>query len=159
MNINLTINGTIHNIDISPGDSLMNVLRTLGYVGVKHGCETGECGACTVLVDSHPTNACIYLAAQAEGHAVETVEALGEHPDQGWKTTSGLHRIQEEFVVHKGLILALENVGWLDLPPRSTFFHKIRTGAPEEFLSKPWYIRSFVAVAGPGMNFVLAIVL
>ncbi|MBK5108156.1 MAG: 2Fe-2S iron-sulfur cluster binding domain-containing protein, partial [Anaerolineales bacterium] len=98
MNINLTINGTTHNVDISPGDSLLNVLRALGYVGVKHGCETGECGACTVLVDSLPTNACIYLAAQAEGHAIETVEALGEHPDQGWKTTSGLHRIQEEFV-------------------------------------------------------------
>ena len=98
MNINLTINGIIHEVDISPGDNLLTALRSIGYLGVKHGCETGECGACTVLLDSKPINACIHLAAQAEGHAIETIESLGEHPEQGWRTTSGLHRLQEEFI-------------------------------------------------------------
>ena len=98
MKIYLTINGINTKVDISPGDSLLNSLRSMGYVGVKHGCETGECGACTVLLDSNPINACVHLAAQAEGHAIETIESMGEHPEQGWKTTSGLHRLQEAFV-------------------------------------------------------------
>jgi putative selenate reductase molybdopterin-binding subunit len=98
MDINLTINGIEHEVAISPGDNLLNALRSIGYLGVKHGCETGECGACTVLLDSKPINACVHLAAQAEGHAIETIESLGEHPEQGWKTTSGLHRLQEEFI-------------------------------------------------------------
>jgi putative selenate reductase molybdopterin-binding subunit len=98
MNIYLTINGDSHEVAINPGDSLLKTLRALGFFGVKHGCETGECGACTVLLDSKPVNACIFLAAQAEGHSLETIEAVGEHPQQGWKTTAGLHPIQEAFV-------------------------------------------------------------
>jgi len=98
MDINLTINGIVHEVEISPGDNLLNALRSIGFVGVKHGCETGECGACTILLDSQPINACIYLAAQAEGRVIETIESLGEHPEQGWKTTPGLHILQEEFV-------------------------------------------------------------
>ena len=98
MNIILTINGSEHEVNISPGENLLSVLRSIGYVGVKHGCETGECGACTVLLDSRPINACIFLAAQAAGHMIETIEAMGEHPEQGWRSTSGLHQLQEEFV-------------------------------------------------------------
>jgi len=98
MKINLLVNGKAHELEISPGDSLLKTLRSIGYVGVKHGCETGECGACTILLDSKPVNACVYLAAQAEGHALETIESLGEHPEQGWRTTSGLHHLQEAFV-------------------------------------------------------------
>ncbi|NIL96295.1 MAG: xanthine dehydrogenase, partial [Planctomycetales bacterium] len=77
---------------------LLNVLRYTGHHGVKHGCETGECGACTVLLDGRPVNACVYLAAQAEGHRLETIEAVGQHPKQGWKSTAGLHPIQAAFV-------------------------------------------------------------
>ena len=98
MNIILTINGKTHEVEISPGDNLLWVLRSQGYMGVKHGCETGECGACTILLDSKPINACVFLAAQAEGHVIETIESLGEHPEQGWKITSGLHPLQEAFV-------------------------------------------------------------
>jgi putative selenate reductase molybdopterin-binding subunit len=76
----------------------MNALRGLGIFGVKHGCETGECGACTVLLDGKPVNSCVMLAAQAEGHAIQTVEALGEHPEQGWKVTEGLHVLQQAFI-------------------------------------------------------------
>ncbi|MBE9473380.1 MAG: 2Fe-2S iron-sulfur cluster binding domain-containing protein, partial [Chloroflexi bacterium] len=49
MNVNLIVNGEAHQVEISPGDTLLKTLRSLGYFGVKHGCETGECGACTVL--------------------------------------------------------------------------------------------------------------
>jgi putative selenate reductase molybdopterin-binding subunit len=98
MKINLAINGSPHAIDASPGDSLLKVLRRLGYYSVKHGCETGECGACAVLIDGRPVNTCVHLAAQAEGHAIETIETLGQHPEQGWRTTAGLHPIQAAFV-------------------------------------------------------------
>ena len=98
MNIILNVNGVGHEIQISPGESLMTALRRLGYFSVKHGCETGECGACTVLVDSKPVNSCVFLAAQAVGHRLETVETLGEVAEQGWKTTEGLHPLQKAFV-------------------------------------------------------------
>jgi len=98
MRLNLTINGNALSYDAAPGDSLLSVLRKLGYYGVKHGCETGECGACAVLLDSKPVNSCVHLAVQADGHQIETIESLGEYPEQGWKTTAGLHPLQAAFV-------------------------------------------------------------
>ena len=98
MNLILQVNQQSIEVDIQPGDSLLKVLRTNGYFGVKHGCETGECGACAVLIDGKPVNSCVLLAAQAEGHSIETIETLGEHPEQGWKTTAGLHPLQQAFV-------------------------------------------------------------
>jgi len=98
MKLHLNVNQTDHEVNIPPGASLLNVLRSLGYFGVKHGCETGECGACTVLLDGKPVNSCVMLAAQAAGHSIETIEAVGEHPQQGWKSTPGLHPLQAAFV-------------------------------------------------------------
>ena len=98
MKITLLINEIQHEIDTDPGDTLLDVLRSEDYFGVKHGCETGECGACTVLLDGKPVNSCVYLAAQAEGHHIRTIESIGEHPEQGWKTTEGLHPLQQAFV-------------------------------------------------------------
>lgn len=98
MKINLNINGSEKKFNISPGDNLLHTLRSEGYFGVKHGCESGECGACTVLLDGKPVNSCVTSSAQAEGRKIETIEALGEHPNQGWKSTKGLHPIQESFV-------------------------------------------------------------
>ncbi len=98
MNIKLTINGESHEVEIKPGDTLLKTLRGLGYYGVKHGCETGECGACTVLIDSKPVNACLFSSAQAVGHSAVTIESVGEHPEQGWKRSPGLHPIQDAFV-------------------------------------------------------------
>jgi len=98
MKINLNLNDTDHEVVISPGDSLLNVLRRLGFFGAKHGCETGECGACTVLVDGKSVNSCVFLAAQAEGHRIHTIEAVGEAPNQGWKESEGLHPLQQAFV-------------------------------------------------------------
>jgi putative selenate reductase molybdopterin-binding subunit len=98
MDITLDINGALQNLSVAPGESLLNALRRLGYYSVKHGCETGECGACTVLLDGKPVNSCVYLAAQAVGHRLKTVEALGEVAQQGWKTTHGLHPLQQAFI-------------------------------------------------------------
>ena len=98
MKISLNINNDLHEIESGPGDSLLDVLRGEGFFGAKHGCESGECGACAVLLDGEVVNSCVYLAAQAQGHRIETIEALGQHPEQGWKTTPGLHPLQQAFV-------------------------------------------------------------
>jgi putative selenate reductase molybdopterin-binding subunit len=98
MKITLNINKNVHEIDAAPGKSLLDALRGEGFFGAKHGCESGECGACAVLLDGELVNSCVYLAAQAQGHRIETIEALGQHPEQGWKTTPGLHPLQQAFV-------------------------------------------------------------
>jgi putative selenate reductase molybdopterin-binding subunit len=98
MIINLHINHATQEYKISPADSLLDLLRREGYLGAKHGCEKGECGSCTVLLEGRPVNACLLLAAQAEGHHVETIERIGEHPQLGWKQTRGLHPLQNAFV-------------------------------------------------------------
>jgi len=73
----LTVNGRPYPVEIEPGRSLLSVLRDdLGLTGTKEGCDDSECGACMVLVDGSPANSCSYLALQAEGAAITTVEGL-----------------------------------------------------------------------------------
>ncbi len=98
MKLNLTINGNKHEIESHPFESLLSAVRRLGYYGVKFGDEHGLSGADTVLLDGKPVNAGSMLAAQAEGHTVVTIEGLGEHPEQGWRKTEGLHPLQQAFV-------------------------------------------------------------
>jgi putative selenate reductase molybdopterin-binding subunit len=98
MKINLIVNEKSHKINVAPGEKLLDVLRQEGYFSVKRGCDNGECGACTVLVDGRPVNSCVFLAVQANGKRIETVEGLGEHPERGWKRTDGLHILQEAFL-------------------------------------------------------------
>ncbi len=99
MIIKLEINHKLTSFEISPGDNLLKVLRDNGYFGAKFGgCKSGECGACTVLMDGKPVNSCAILAAKAEGHSLETIEGMGEHPDQGWKKTAGISKLQQEFI-------------------------------------------------------------
>jgi putative selenate reductase molybdopterin-binding subunit len=98
MNIHLIINGTAHTLEVPPYQSLLTALRANGFFGVKQGCETGECGACTVLIDGKPANACVFAAAQADGKDIITIESIGEHPEQGWRENAGLHVIQGAFV-------------------------------------------------------------
>jgi putative selenate reductase molybdopterin-binding subunit len=90
MELELRINGMIKSLDVAPNESLMNVLRQEGYYSVKHGCETGECGACNVLVDGMPRPGCVTLAAQVGGSTLTTVESLG--------TARKLHPLQEAFI-------------------------------------------------------------
>lgn len=98
MKLFLNINAQTVQTETTAGETLLQVLRRLGYYGAKHGCESGECGACTVLLDGKSVNSCLILAAQAEGHTIQTIESIGEHPEQGWKATGGLHPIQQAFV-------------------------------------------------------------
>src|SRR5512145_2803687 len=98
MNITLNINGIEHTIDTTPSLTLLAALRGLGFYGIKFGDEQGLSGADTVLLDGKPVNAGSMLAAQAEGRNIVTIEGLGEHPEQGWKKTEGLHPLQQAFV-------------------------------------------------------------
>lgn len=94
MELELSINGVIKSLDVAPQESLLTVLRREGYASVKHGCETGECGACTVLVDGVARPGCVTLAAQAGGCTLTTVESLA-HVHHGERK---LHPLQEAFI-------------------------------------------------------------
>jgi len=81
MNIRIELNGKKVDIDVSPQTSLVDILRDhLNINSVKKGCESGECGACTVLLDGIPVTSCIILAPQAEGHRITTLEGLEHNP-------------------------------------------------------------------------------
>ena len=98
MNISLQINGKDHALDVPPDMALLKALRQLGFHGVKFGDEQGVSGADTILLDGRPVNAGLILSVQAQNHKIATIEALGEHPDQGWQKTGGLHPIQKAFI-------------------------------------------------------------
>lgn len=90
MNITFTLNGKAVTVDVAPTEKLIDTLReTLHILSVKRGCENGDCGACTVLVDGEAVTSCIYLTAKAQGHEVRTVEYYG--------APGHLHPIQEKF--------------------------------------------------------------
>jgi xanthine dehydrogenase YagT iron-sulfur-binding subunit len=77
LKISLTINEQSHHLRVEPRQTLLEVLRdSLGLTGTKPGCERGECGACTVLIDGVPRYSCLTLAVEAEGHAITTIEGL-----------------------------------------------------------------------------------
>lgn len=86
MRVELVVNGTSEVADVAPGETLMEVLRRLGYAGVKNGCAHGDCGTCAVLLDGRAVTSCLLFAAQAEGREVTTVEALA--------SPEGLHPLQ-----------------------------------------------------------------
>ena len=99
MKVTLNINHQDYPLKAPASERLLDTLRRLGFFSIKSGgCDKGECGACTILFDGRPVNSCTMLTAQAEGHRIETVESLGEHPKQGWKETEGLHVIQQAFI-------------------------------------------------------------
>jgi carbon-monoxide dehydrogenase small subunit len=88
-----TVNGRRRTFDVGPLDTLLDALRgALGLTGVKRGCEIGECGACTVLLDGLAVNACLVPAAQAHGRVIETVEGLAP--------AGRLTPLQEAFLDH-----------------------------------------------------------
>ena len=91
LKIRLVVNGRRHTTKIDPATSLLDFLRdTLGYKGVKICCNTGECGACTILLNGKPVNSCVVLAADAADAQIVTVEGLAE----GDK----LHPVQQAFI-------------------------------------------------------------
>ncbi len=90
MIVELRVNGRIHRVEVEPKETLLEVLRRLGYKSVKYACGTGECGACTVLLDGKSVKSCILFAWQAEGREITTLEGLSMDGD--------LHPIQEAFI-------------------------------------------------------------
>ena len=94
--INLTINDKPYEMAVEPNQTLTDLLRyDLGLTGTKKGCEVGDCGSCTVIMDGKPVNSCLVLAVQANGRNIQTIEGL--------ETEKGLHPIQKAFV-EKGAI-------------------------------------------------------
>jgi xanthine dehydrogenase YagT iron-sulfur-binding subunit len=88
-----TINGTRHELSLAPWVTLLDLLReNLELTGTKKGCDQGQCGACTVLIDGHRVNSCLVLAVSRDGAEVTTVEGLADG-DQ-------LHPLQAAFIEH-----------------------------------------------------------
>ena len=89
--IRLTVNDRAHEVAVDPNTTLVDLLRYhLGLTGTKKGCDLGDCGACTVLMDGKAVNSCLVLAVQANGRTVQTIEGL--------ETAAGLHPLQQAFI-------------------------------------------------------------
>jgi aerobic carbon-monoxide dehydrogenase small subunit len=96
VNIEIVVNGEPRTADVEPRLLLVHFLRdTLGLTGTHVGCDTASCGACTVLVDGMPVKSCTFLAVQANGRRVTTVEGLAQD--------GALHPVQEGFKAEHGL--------------------------------------------------------
>jgi len=91
--VELEVNGVRHACDLDPRTTVLDALREhLDLTGSKKGCDHGQCGACTVLVDGRRTNSCLVLAVAAEGSSITTIEGLGSEEI--------LHPVQEAFLEH-----------------------------------------------------------
>ncbi len=96
VNVRLNVNGTEHSLEVEPRLLLVHALRDqLGLTGTHVGCDTSNCGACTVHLNGEPVKSCTVLAVQADGAAVTTIEGLG--------TEDNLHPMQEAFWNNHGL--------------------------------------------------------
>jgi xanthine dehydrogenase YagT iron-sulfur-binding subunit len=94
--VRLTVNGRQHGLDLDPRTTLLDALREhLALTGTKKGCDQGQCGACTVIVNGQRINSCLTLAVMHAGDEITTVEGLAEDGD--------LHPMQAAFVGHDGL--------------------------------------------------------
>ncbi len=89
--IEITVNGRLYRLGVEPRATLLDVIRyDLGLTGTKAGCEKGECGTCTVIMDNRPVNSCLILAVEADGSEILTIEGLATGED--------LHPLQKSFV-------------------------------------------------------------
>jgi len=96
--VNVTINGEARQSEVEPRLLLVHYLRdTLGLTGTHIGCDTSNCGACTVLLDGEAVKSCTVLAAQADGAEVKTIEGMAEG------SNGAMHPLQEAFWEHHGL--------------------------------------------------------
>ena len=97
LSLSFRVNGERQDLLSRPWRTLLEVLReNLGLIGTKRSCQEGQCGTCTVLVDGKPINSCLYLAIEAQGKDILTIEGLGRGEE-------GLHPIQKSFV-EKGAV-------------------------------------------------------
>jgi aerobic carbon-monoxide dehydrogenase small subunit len=94
--IQLSVNGQRVQVSVGGSETLLDCLRNqLGLTGTKKGCDQGDCGACTVLVDGTPVNSCLMLAFEADGKGITTIEGLAQE--------DGLHPLQEAFISHNAV--------------------------------------------------------
>jgi carbon-monoxide dehydrogenase small subunit len=122
--ITLNVNSEIYEVAVVPYRSLLDVLRNdLGLTGTKKGCDVGDCGACTVIMDGKAVNACLVLGVEANGTQIETIEGLAEITKDGYK----LHPLQDSFLKYgaaqcgfctPGMIMAAKSL--LDENPHPT---------------------------------------
>ena len=143
--INLTINDQAYEIAVAPNKTLADMLRyDLKLTGTKKGCDTGDCGACTVILNGDAVNSCLVLAVQTDGAVIETIEGLA--------TQEGLHPIQEAFVekgaiqcgfCSPGMILSTKNL--LDKNPNPTE-EEIREGISGNLCRCTGYQKIFEAI-------------
>lgn len=118
--IKLNINKKVYQLEVPEERLLLDVIREdLGLTGTKRGCEIGECGACTVIMDGQTVNSCLVLAVQADGSEITTIEGLAKE--------GKLHPVQESFLKHDavqcgfctpGMVLSAVNL--LDHNPQPT---------------------------------------
>ena len=93
----LSVNGISYPVELEPGTSLLQAVRdVVGLTGSKEGCDDSECGACMVLLDGQPVNSCSYLALQADGREIVTIEGLAGEDGQ-------LHPLQQAFLDQGGV--------------------------------------------------------
>ncbi|MEM7218904.1 MAG: (2Fe-2S)-binding protein [Pseudomonadota bacterium] len=120
LQVSTEINGEVHEYLCEPQESLLQTLRdTLGLTGTKEGCGTGDCGACSVLLEDRLVCSCLVLAVEAGDKKITTIEGIAE-PD-------GLHVLQEKFLEHAALQCGVCTPGFivaakalLDKNPRPT---------------------------------------
>ena len=129
--LRLRVNGVDHALTVDVRTSLLDALREhLGLTGSKKGCDHGQCGACTVLLEGRRTNSCLTLAVMAEGDDITTIEGLGS-PDQ-------MHPMQAAFLHHDGYQCGYCTPG--QICSAVAVLEELRAGAPShvtEDLSSP----------------------
>jgi carbon-monoxide dehydrogenase small subunit len=143
--ITLTVNGESYEALVKPNSTLLDVLRDqLELTGSKRGCDAGDCGSCTVIMDGRPVNACLVLALKAKGREVTTIEGLAEGTQ--------LHPIQEAFVEYgaiqcgfctPGMVLSAKAL--LDRNPKPTE-EEIKSGIAGNLCRCTGYIKIVEAI-------------
>ena len=146
--ISFTVNGQEVNTEAPAHTTLLYLLRDLGFTEVKNGCEAGDCGACTILLDGLAMNACCALGVQAEGREITTVKGIG--------TVDNLHPIQQKFIEHgaiqcgfctPGMIVAAKEL--LDNTPNPSR-HEIKAGIAGNLCRCTGYVKIIDAIEAAG---------
>lgn len=147
--ITMTINEKTYELAVAPNQTLGDLIRyDLGLTGTKKGCDTGDCGACTVILNGAAVNSCLVLAVQADGSTIETIEGLSDE--------HGLHPLQEAFVekgaiqcgyCSPGMIMSAKNL--LDKKPNPTEA-EIREGISGNLCRCTGYQKIFEAIESLG---------
>jgi carbon-monoxide dehydrogenase small subunit len=143
--ITLRVNGETYEVAVQPWRTLLEVLRNdIGLTGAKRGCDEGDCGACTVIIDGKPVSSCLSLAVEAQGKDITTIEGLAKNGQ--------LHPLQSAFVEHgaiqcgfctPGMILSAKAL--LDENPKPTE-EEVREGISGNLCRCTGYVKIVEAI-------------